>query len=229
MVYYLTVNNVVLFGLQHIDAGMTLFRRRSLMSPCPYRCGRVAFMDSGFTVAIGHHYKEFDKDPNKYTWKSGAMNYYMGMLPDAGCTNKRLGKDVDNIYVVIHVKGNHWAALDISIPNRKIHVYDSIIGYVSDELMDEYVLPYARMIPYMLKTFAPEKEKCMSVAKYKISKLSKIPQNLQSGDCGIYALKYVECLALNCDFKGLCDDHIERIRAKLAAEILDESKNVGFY
>lgn len=82
------------------------------MSPCPYRRGRVAFMDTGFTVAIGHHYKEFDKDPNNYTWKSGGFNYYMGILPSAGCTNKRLGKDVDNIYVVIHVKGNHWAALD---------------------------------------------------------------------------------------------------------------------
>ncbi|KFK22770.1 hypothetical protein AALP_AAs52154U000100 [Arabis alpina] len=88
----------------HVDAGMALFRRRSLSSPCPYRGGRMAFMDSGFTVAIAQNYKKFSEDPKSYKWKSGAVNYYKGLLPVAGCTNKQLGKDVDHIYVIIDVK-----------------------------------------------------------------------------------------------------------------------------
>ncbi|CAF1702632.1 BnaC03g30280D [Brassica napus] len=43
-----------------------------------------------------------------------------------------------------------------------------------------------------------------------------------SGDCGVYALKYIECKAIGCGFEGLSDQCIPAMRIKLAAEIYDE-------
>ncbi|KAL0834726.1 hypothetical protein Bca101_086615 [Brassica carinata] len=52
-----------------------------------------------------------------------------------------------------------------------------------------------------------------------------IPQNNQIGDCGVYSLKFVECLALGVTFDGINDSNIQGIRVKMAAEILDEGGN----
>ncbi|XP_024014400.1 uncharacterized protein LOC18022518 [Eutrema salsugineum] len=52
---------------------------------------------------------------------------------------------------------------------------------------------------------------------------TEIPQNIQSGDCGVYCLKYIECHALDFPFPPqLCDKNIRQIREKMAAEIFDE-------
>lgn len=48
------------------------------------------------------------------------------------------------------------------------------------------------------------------------------PQNEEPGDCGVYALKYIECKAIGCGFEGLSDQCIPAMRIKLAAEIYDE-------
>ncbi|VVB11330.1 unnamed protein product [Arabis nemorensis] len=40
--------------------------------------------------------------------------------------------------------------------------------------------------------------------------------------CGVYTLKYIECLVLGCKFDGLSDKIIQDMRLKLAAEIFDE-------
>ncbi|XP_024011094.1 uncharacterized protein LOC112086412 [Eutrema salsugineum] len=52
----------------------------------------------------------------------------------------------------------------------------------------------------------------------------EIPQNIQSGDCGVYCLKYIECHALDLPFPPeLCDKNIRKIREKMAAELFYET------
>lgn len=59
-----------------------------------------------------------------------------------------------------------------------------------------------------------------------ITRCKKIPQNIQSGDCGVYAIKYIECLALDVDMEpGLCDANIESIRKKLATDMFAEGNH----
>lgn len=59
--------------------------------------------------------------------------------------------------------------------------------------------------------------------QFTVKRLRKgIPQNENPGDCGVYTLKYIECLAVGCTFDGLSDANIPVLRRKLAAEIYDE-------
>ena len=52
-----------------------------------------------------------------------------------------------------------------------------------------------------------------------------IPQNIQVGDCGVYSLKFIECLALGVTFDGINDENIQGLRVKMATEIHDEGGN----
>ncbi|KAJ0230998.1 Ulp1 protease family [Hirschfeldia incana] len=79
--------------------------------------------------------------------------------------------------------------------------------------------PFTKMILLLLKEMFPEKK---STQQFRISRLKNVPQNEKLGDCGVYALKYIECKAIGCGFEGLSDECIPAMRIKLAAEIYDE-------
>nr|VDC76411.1 unnamed protein product [Brassica rapa] len=51
-------------------------------------------------------------------------------------------------------------------------------------------------------------------------------ENSEVGDCGVYSLNFVECLALGVTFDGINDQNIQGLRMKMAADILAEGGNV---
>ena len=83
------------------------------------------------------------------------------------------------------------------------------------------------MIPAMLSVHIPANIQPISRKKFSFRRRSKryTPQNTQIGDCGVYSLKFVECLALGVTFDGINDNNIQGLREKMAAEILDEGGN----
>ncbi|CAH8277137.1 unnamed protein product [Arabidopsis lyrata] len=104
---------------------------------------------------------------------------------------------------------------------------DSIISISSGEEIEEFVKPYALMVPYLIKAFAsPAEQDELNDAGYKIRRCGEIPQNKKSGDCGVYALTYIECLALDVDMKiGPCDANIKDIQQKLATGMFMEANH----
>ncbi|CAN8323668.1 unnamed protein product [Cochlearia groenlandica] len=89
--------------------------------------------------------------------------------------------------------------------------------------MVEEITPYARIIPYMVRTIAPiTAKKNIALKKYTVYKKKFIPQNIQERGCGVYSLKYVECLTLGLSFAGLSDENMPFIRKKMVVEIYDE-------
>ncbi|XP_056841760.1 uncharacterized protein LOC108858502 [Raphanus sativus] len=55
---------------------------------------------------------------------------------------------------------------------------------------------------------------------------SVVGQNELRGECGVYALKLVECLALGVAFDGISDENIQGLRMKMAADVFDEGTNI---
>ncbi|EFH38463.1 predicted protein [Arabidopsis lyrata subsp. lyrata] len=84
------------------------------------------------------------------------------------------------------------------------------------------------MIPAMMSAFVPINIRKKSNAMLDVKKITKkVPLNKDPGDCAIYTLKYIECLALGKSFDGLCDENINAIRVKLAAELFDEVREAA--
>ena len=83
------------------------------------------------------------------------------------------------------------------------------------------------MLPVMLSELIPANLQAPSKKKFTFRRRSKryTPQNTHIGDCGVYSLKFMECLALGVTFEGINDNNIHGLRVKMAAEILDEGGN----
>ncbi|KAG2328554.1 hypothetical protein Bca52824_011282 [Brassica carinata] len=95
--------------------------------------------------------------------------------------------------------------LKVDLQMKTIHVYDSI----------QTIVP-------SITDLQEECRRKKSSQQFKISRLKKVPQNEDPGDYGVYALKYIECKAIGCDFEVLSDQCIPAMRIKLAVEIYDE-------
>ncbi|CAN7027684.1 unnamed protein product [Brassica oleracea var. botrytis] len=111
-------------------------------------------------------------------------------------------EDVDHLYGCLQTGRNHWIAYHVDLKKEKIDCYDPIFGEATPE--------------------TPSKK------KFSFRRRSKryTPQNTQIGDCGVYSLKFVGCLALGVTFDGINDNNIQGLQMKMAAEILDEGGNI---
>ncbi|XP_024011252.1 uncharacterized protein LOC18016415 [Eutrema salsugineum] len=96
----------------------------------------------------------------------------------------------------LDVANGHY---DHYLPTHK--KWGTDVDFVKGEV-EESVKPYARMIPLLLKHMAPPE--------------------LKKGDCGVFTLKTIECLALCHKWDQLKDSNMPLIRIKYAAEIFDE-------
>ena len=135
-----------------------------------------------------------------------------------------VGVDIDDIYAPVNYKNHHWIAMWISIPNRHIMVFDSIVSSISPEELDGVMEPFLQMIPYMLFECATsEQREEMSLEPYTYERQMNIPQ-AKSGDCGVYALKYIECHALGLPFnpKDFAKSQGKSIRDRMAVDIYSE-------
>ena len=99
-------------------------------------------------------------------------------------------------------------------------MYDSILSIVEDNKEIRNVCrPFAKMIPTILNAMVPTTLRKKSDKQFAVRRLRTVPQNEKPGDCGVYTIKYIECLAIGCTFEGLSDKNILDIRKNLAAEI----------
>ncbi|KAL0677915.1 hypothetical protein Bca4012_005896 [Brassica carinata] len=178
-----------------------------------FRSDRFCILDAVFTQMWTAKYSEFlaspaNPDGSGKLLPPGALDYYTGEEPAYNRSNKTWALEIDDIYVPLLVKNDHWVACWISIPRRRIVIWDSYLAYATDAEIAEREL-------YTVD-FTHERE-------------SGVPQNKQSGDCGVYCLKYIECHALDMPFPPheLCDKKIKTIRSQMASEIFDETRING--
>ncbi|VVB00691.1 unnamed protein product [Arabis nemorensis] len=154
---------------------------------------------------------------------SGYFILYNGRIPEFAATNKKWVEDVDILYIPHNIRKAHWVAVVVDLVKKNVKVYDSICSVYSDNYIKEMCKPYAKMILMLLKQVAPPNQRRgMSEQAWNVYMIKTISQNHQSGDCGVYTLKYIECLALGHSFDGLCYSNMFTIRLKLAAEIMEE-------
>ncbi|CDY66433.1 BnaCnng50820D [Brassica napus] len=70
-----------------------------------------------------------------------------------------------------------------------------------------------------------EKKKHLNVVKYKVVYVPVPFINKSSSDCGVYALKFIECHALGLDFTLVNDDNIHEARHNIAYDLWEAANN----
>lgn len=190
----------------------------------------MCFLDHAFSQQWRNNYNEFKNDVGDANGlgrrlPGGAWNYHSGEVPSFCQSMKVWGEDVDDIYAPVNFNDTHWIAIWISIPNRHIVVWDSILRHITPVQLDEVMEPFIYMVPYLLCECAVTDEQR---AKYTLEPYTYerptigVPQ-CHSGDCGPFALKYIECHALGMDFpRAFCSRNGKIIREKMALDIHEE-------
>ncbi|KAG2322280.1 hypothetical protein Bca52824_015493 [Brassica carinata] len=203
----------------HMASAMLMFHKRHMRNPSPYSSDRIAFLEHWFVKMWVRDYKKYD--PETWEFSETYKKVFNGNYPSEFSNNRKWLKDVDQLFFCHLINGDHRVALEVDLQKKIIHVYDSIqtvVPSITD--LQEECRPFTKMIPLLLNEMVPGRKK--STQQFKISRLKKVPQNEDPGDCGVYALKYIECKAIGCGFEGLSDQCIPAMRIKLAAEIYDE-------
>ncbi|KAF8091974.1 hypothetical protein N665_0430s0011 [Sinapis alba] len=113
---------------------------------------------------------------------------------------------------------DQWVAIHIDLPKEVIYVYDSIHTHLSNKQMIKECRSFMRMIPAVLNKMLLAKMRKKSEKQFTYRRKKKIPQNENPRFCGVYSLKYIEFLAVGCNFDGLNDQIIIPLRLKLAAD-----------
>ncbi|KAL0702602.1 hypothetical protein Bca4012_058724 [Brassica carinata] len=113
----------------------------------------------------------------------------------------------------------------ISIPKRHIVVWDSICSCFSQEEFDVVMESFLHMVPYLLVecTSSIEQRAQYTLEPFTYERPTNIPQ-ARSGDCGVYALKYIECHTLGIAFnqKDFAKGNGKAMRDKMAVDIFKE-------
>ncbi|KAG2328813.1 hypothetical protein Bca52824_011541 [Brassica carinata] len=190
------------------DVPLALYRLRFSKNPSDFIYPRIAIMDAVFPMWCSSRYKEWLRDQSKIP--TGAYDYYIGKRPTISPTGKQWGRDVDTLYSVLMVDNCHWVLM---------------------ETIKEAAIPFAHMIPSVLYTFADaEVKQVMDTAMYSIQFVTDgVPQSKPPhGNCGIYAVKFLECLVMGVPFadEHLRDSNMSIMRRKLATEMYDETRQV---
>ncbi|KAF8095213.1 hypothetical protein N665_0339s0082 [Sinapis alba] len=179
----------------HMNAYINVLRLQQRNNPNHFRSERICFLDHLFSRMWRDKYREFKSS-----------------LPDHN--------DIDDIYAPVNFQNDHWIAIWISIPKRHIVVWDSIVKHISME-------PFLTMVPYLLVECASTDEERI---KYSLEPFTYerpivgVPQCIAS-DCGVYALKYMECHALGYTSfpAAFCEKNVKHIREKMAHDIFHET------
>ncbi|KAF8095055.1 hypothetical protein N665_0342s0006 [Sinapis alba] len=155
---------------------------------------------------------------------------YAGIVPTFCATNKTWGVDIDELYAPVNFQNDHWIAIWISIPKRHIVVWDSIVKHISKAQLDEIMEPFLTMVPYLLVECVSTDEERI---KYSLEPFTYerptvgVPQCI-AGDCGVYALKCMECHALGYILfhAAFCEKNVKHIREKMAHDIFHETPDI---
>uniref|UniRef100_A0A0D3AST8 Ubiquitin-like protease family profile domain-containing protein n=1 Tax=Brassica oleracea var. oleracea TaxID=109376 RepID=A0A0D3AST8_BRAOL len=102
------------------------------------------------------------------------------------------------------LRRNHWISVCVNIIEKKVEAFDCQRGRNR-----QYIEKFAAMIPRIVKAVAPpEIKKQLLLSPYSIVDVPmKSSLNKSCADCGVYALKHLECLLLGLDL-SLVDDEI---------------------
>lgn len=217
--------------MQHIDAWINVLRQRYQENPQAFRSERMCFLDHNFSQSWREQYQLFKTSEPDHkglgrVLPGGASYFYDGSIPSFCQSNKKWGEDIDDIYAPVNLNDKHWVAIWISIPKRHIVVWDSIPSSSVPDAWDAIMEPFLQMVPYLLVECAATDEIRVKygLEPYTYERPLKGVPTANNGDCGVYAVKYIECHALGVSFdpKDFARCNAKKMRDNMAVDIWKE-------
>ena len=146
--------------------------------------------------------------------------------PDGMEYNEVLGKnknggwpwtESERVLVPVNLKNEHWVAVALNFHEQIIHVYNS----GKSPTMRGQLRPLAIMLPKLLDQLGfydikPPKKKLGPNGVWSVE-LEPTAKQDGAGDCGIYVIKFIQCLAFGEeDISSIKAEHTKKYRRELS-------------
>ncbi|XP_050384010.1 uncharacterized protein LOC126800657 [Argentina anserina] len=209
-------------SFSHIDVGLTLLRKRRVDHPAVFGTNWTT-TDYSFSAFLIVDYEKTKNLADMSNWCPDTRldKYMRGTRPSFSTS----WDEVDLIYMPIIVSTNHWLLVVANLADCYMTVYDPRVNlHTWDELMIE-LKPLAVMFPHLLNKFGISRSITNfngSLSPWPISLTKNVPQQT-TDDCGVYTIKFVDCLTASFDLGNWSKYDIQSIRLRLAIELISGS------
>ncbi|KAH6775102.1 hypothetical protein C2S52_012663 [Perilla frutescens var. hirtella] len=179
---------------EHIDALTNLLLWKYKRAKESFESG-WAVMDALGTGFLLHG--DFEK-----TWSS-MMQYVNGNWPREGGLR---WVEARQVIGVANVSGNHWVCYAICFDSQTVTIYDSQRGDRNWPTIARHFDNMSRYIPWICANAGIWAKKKMGAdlrEVFEVVSVVEAPQQIGNHDCGIMAVKFMECLASNHDMTSL--------------------------
>ncbi|XP_060669821.1 uncharacterized protein LOC107434762 isoform X2 [Ziziphus jujuba] len=142
--------------------------------------------------SIKGRYPIWGASRSTYLCDSTLCSYVRGKSPKPSVPWRRC----DYVYIPINNGGAHWLAACVDLKARHIDLYDPNMGnkYVQNkELNNAECLTY--MLPYLLRDggyYEKNPDVPPTLEPFTMTMIKDAPRQDNGGDCGVYALKFIE-------------------------------------
>ncbi|KAH6811874.1 hypothetical protein C2S51_025636 [Perilla frutescens var. frutescens] len=169
---------------EHCDALINLLIIKSKRSPCWFETGWTCIESLGWQAMTAS---------NIQLVKDRILPYVNGSYPELGGLPWHLA---DNIYGIGHVGSDHWVMYEISITSQTINVYDSLSRTIQWETIEDSFKNVKTNLAWLCEEGGVWEKLKVDVHKRQVWNLVSIPhlpQQSNGSDCGIMAMKFLEC------------------------------------
>ncbi|KAH6794486.1 hypothetical protein C2S52_004963 [Perilla frutescens var. hirtella] len=154
------------------------------------------------------------------TWES-MMHYVNGVWP------REYGLpwvEARQVLGVANVNKNHWMCYAICFESQTVTIYDSARGNTSWGSIAGHFLHMSRYMPWLCSHVGIWEQKKMGCELRDVWEIISAPDAPQQGnnhDCGIMAVKYIECLASNQDISSVDPERCGIWRRSYCAQLFE--------
>ncbi|GMN69119.1 hypothetical protein TIFTF001_038170 [Ficus carica] len=194
--YYELATSAVWLWDEHIDVAFYYLRNKIRQFP-ELNQRKVTTVDTVFTSKVRSLWTVYQSAPDKFNWAccDSIFMIMLGVHVQSGA----LWWDVNTVLMPIHFEGlKHWALVKLDLTNWTIKVYDSLEHEgPHNSKVREGMEGLSRFIPLVAeKNSLFEFKRRDPPGNYPIpvTIMKDIPKQANGGDCGIFTIKYAECL-----------------------------------
>ncbi|GMN66599.1 hypothetical protein TIFTF001_035664 [Ficus carica] len=194
--YYELATSAVWLWDEHIDVAFYYLRNKIRQFP-ELNQQKVTTVDTVFTSKVRSLWTVYQSAPDKFNWAC-CDSIFMIMLR-VRVQSGASWWDVNTVLMPIHFEGlKHWALVKLDLTNWTIEVYDSLENEgPHNSKVREGMEGLSKFIPLVAEQnslFDFKRRDPPGNYPIPVTIMKDIPKQANGGDCGMFTIKFAECL-----------------------------------
>ncbi|GMN52678.1 hypothetical protein TIFTF001_021832 [Ficus carica] len=194
--YYELATSPVWLWDEHIDVAFYYLRKKSRQFT-ELKQRMVTTVDTFFTSKIRSLWRIHQRSPANFDW--GSCESILKIMTGVKVQSGSSWFDVNTLLIPVHLDDlKHWVLVKLELTSWTIEVYDSLQheGRHNASVREgvECLAVFIPMLAERINLFDVKKRDPPGIHPIPVTIMKDIPKQANGGDCGMFTIKYAECL-----------------------------------